>query len=456
VAVIEARTPDTVERAILTNGKPDGSTGTDYPTMALAALVPALFAASPERAFVIGYGTGVTVGELAALDSIRSVRVAEISPGVIEAAPLFEDKNQGALASGKTEVIVSDAYRALLRSGERYDVIASEPSNPWVTGVEMLFSQEFLQAARDHLQPGGVYAQWFHLYENSTPVIELVLRTYASVFDHVAVWYALGPDLLLLGFVDPDEGVDLGHLQARAAQPDFAAGLRRAGIDHLPQLLGHELLPLDVVNAAGFQGDVQTLLHPVLSYRAGRAFFLGQMAALPPTAGPAAAAAGARNSLLGRFVAASGGALPDAVHEQLVNHVCAQNPVLCATLTAKWMRDVPESGAREAMLVPLRQNPVWAKHLGAPKLATLAALFGPSGAVPGAASPEEAQRLTDLFVTYYHHGTPFSRAVLAAVWQRCAEHEPRGRRCQSGLRAAEARVGPLRSTAAARRPDASG
>ncbi|HSJ96941.1 MAG TPA: fused MFS/spermidine synthase, partial [Myxococcota bacterium] len=201
--------------AILSNGKSDGiSNGggsgparTDYPTMGLAALLPALVADQLESAFVIGFGTGVTVGELAALDATQRVVVAEISPGVVEAAPLFDPVNLGASTHPDVEIVRSDAYRALLRSEERYDAIVSEPSNPWVTGVEMLYSREFLSAARSRLRPGGVYLQWYHQYETDAASIELVLRTYLSVFDDVAVWYGAGPDLLVLGFVDSADGL---------------------------------------------------------------------------------------------------------------------------------------------------------------------------------------------------------------------------------------------------------
>ena len=78
-----------------------------------------------------------------------------------------------------------DAYRTLLRSQGEFDLIVSEPSNPWVTGIEMLYSREFLEAARDRLTPGGVHAQWFHSYETDDETIALVLRTYQSVFEHV-------------------------------------------------------------------------------------------------------------------------------------------------------------------------------------------------------------------------------------------------------------------------------
>jgi hypothetical protein len=152
VAVLEPRRmPE--NRGILVNGKSDGALQGDYPTMALSALLPALMAERHQRSFVIGWGTGVTAGELATLDGTEEVRVAEISRGVIAAAPLFDLGNLAASKSPKVDVRRGDAYRALLMSPDRYDVIVSEPSNPWVTGVEMLYSREFLEAARAHLAP---------------------------------------------------------------------------------------------------------------------------------------------------------------------------------------------------------------------------------------------------------------------------------------------------------------
>ena len=126
------------QRGIVVNGKSDGNLVGDYPTMALSALIPALVAEQRERAFVIGWGTGVTAGELASLEDTESVRVAEISQGVIAAAPLFDVGNLEASKNPKIEILRGDAYRALQQSPTRYDLIVSEPSNPWVTGVEML------------------------------------------------------------------------------------------------------------------------------------------------------------------------------------------------------------------------------------------------------------------------------------------------------------------------------
>ena len=135
--------------------------------------------------------------------------MAEISHGVIEAAPLFDHGNLAASKNPKVSIRRGDAYRALLQSREVYDVIISEPSNPWVVGVEMLYSREFLEAARERLAPGGVYAQWFHSYESDDEVVALVLRTYASVFPNISVWYTYGADMLLLGFNRVDRALDV-------------------------------------------------------------------------------------------------------------------------------------------------------------------------------------------------------------------------------------------------------
>jgi hypothetical protein len=276
-------------------------------------------------------------------------------------------------------------------------------------------------------------------------VVELVLRTYASVFDHVAVWYGVGPDLILLGFESPEHALDVDRVAARAAEADVAAGLRRARIGSFPALLGHELLPLGVVNATHLSGDVQTLLHPVLSQRAARAFFRGRPASLPLTLRAEPAAVGADNSLLRRYAQRSGGRLSEQAHLELAEQACRNIPTLCATLMADWMRDFPSSPTRDQMLERVRQMPQFAPHLIDTRLRHLAGLFGGGAGSEGALDPEQARRLTDLFVEYYHHGTPFSRESLALVWRECRPSQPDDPGCRRGLAAAEARVGPLRS-----------
>ncbi len=439
VAVVESEgKPET--RSIIVNGKPDGNLEADYPTMALSALIPALMAERYERAFVIGWGTGVTTGELAALAGNRSVRVAEISRAVIAAAPYFDHGNGNASKSPKVEILRGDAYRTLLRSQRKFDLIVSEPSNPWVTGVEMLYSREFLQAAREHLAPGGVYAQWFHVYESDVDVVSLVFRTYADVFPHVSVWFALGSDLLLLGFDQPERALDVDALAERFAQPDFTAGFARVGIDRFAQLLAHELVPLGTLHAVELEGEIQTLRHPILSYRAARAFFLGRRSWLPSLSSPAQRELSLQNSLLHRF-AAGGEALPERLLEAATYELCRfRRTEQCATLFARWQLDRPGSPRLKSALAEARQiNPASRRDLAPGKLRELRMLYeGKLPDVDESALAQQAERMTQRFLLHYYHAVPFDRRTIEAAWRRC-----RGDDCEDRQREAWQRLSSL-------------
>jgi spermidine synthase len=432
-------------RSIHTNGKSDGLIPDDYLTMAFVSLLTALFAEKPERSFVIGYGTGVSVGELAALDSAREVVVAEISPAVIEAAPLFDYGNLAASRSPKVEFIRSDAYRALLRSPGSFDLIVSEPSNPWVAGVEMLYSREFLEAARDKLAPGGVFGQWIHLYETDVQTLAIVFRTYASVFEHVSAWYALGTDLILMGFRDARNPLDLERLARRARRPDFAAGLARSGIHDLESLLAHEILPLGVIHAARLPGPVHTLLHPRLGYAAARAFFAGLAPLLPTTAHLEPARVGFENSLLRRHIDGLEGGLTDPVRARILRETCRYRLTECYTLLARWRHSVPHSRSRERLIAELRREGILPAEWDPALVETLAALYDETPPPRDSGVPVQlAVDTAKYFAVYFHHAAPFSRRPLFAAWAGCVDgdgEEPAG--CDEMRRQVELLLGPL-------------
>jgi spermidine synthase len=425
-------------RSILVNGKSDGAMTTDYATMALTALVPALMAESYEKSFVIGFGTGVTTGELAALDAMRAVTVAEISHGVIRAAPLFDHGNLAASKNPKVSVRRGDAYRTLLQSREVYDLIVSEPSNPWVVGVEMLYSREFLEAARERLAPGGVYAQWFHSYESDDAAVALVLRTYASVFPNISVWYTYGADMLLLGFDRVDRALDVEALEERFAQSDFAAGFARVGIENFAQLAAHELLPLGSIRALEQSGEIHSLRHPLLSYRAARAFFRGRMGSLAPHQSRAGARIATKNSLLRRH-ARGKTPLPEELVLAAAQESCRLNRnEHCGTFFALWSLHYPQSRIlKESLAAKRKQGSGANRYLTANALAQLQIL---SGGIPIDAgktySAAEAEHLTDRFRRHYHHAVPFSRGRLDEIWKRC-----RGDDCEERRIRAEAEAG---------------
>jgi spermidine synthase len=410
-----------LSRSLMNNGKSDGSTRGDYPTMGLTALIPALLADKREKVFVVGFGTGVSAGELMALEGTRSVTVAEISPAVTKAAPLFDPFNQGASRNPKLEVVVSDAYRALLRSGETYDLIVSEPSNPWVTGVELVYTKEFLEAVKSHLDAGGVYAQWMHQYETDDESVELVLRTYDAVFDHTSVWYTLLADLLIVGIKNPDSALDVDRIAERAALPDFAAGLKRSGVESVEALLAHELLPLGVIRAAALEGPLHTILHPRLNHQALHGFFLGKQAELPFTGFGRAAAVGRENSLLLRRLARYDGKPPVEVRKAIADQVCKSRQSLCVSHVARWMAEAPGSDDLENAVDQVEAWDRREEKRGAAQALQAARGLLLANGDRSSVSPEVARRASQTFREYYTHGAPLDPQQLDAVWARCSD-----------------------------------
>jgi spermidine synthase len=445
-------------RAIITNGKPDGNLRLDYPTMALAGLIPAVLCDDPSRAFVIGWGLGVTVGELGSLDEVKEVVAAEISPGVLEAAPFFDAGNQNASKNPKVHPIRADAYRALLRSEGQFGVIASEPSNPWVMGVEMLFSEEFLRAARDRLTPGGVYAQWFHLYEIDDQTVKIVMRTYKEVFGDMAVWFTLGADVLLLGFKDPSPNLDIERLRERFERPDFRAAFKRSSVGSWLELLAHEALPLGAVGASDLPGPVHTLRHPILSDSAARAFFAGGRVPLARLPTEAAHQAAIKNSLLRRELA--GNEPSEAVLEELTRHTCAMlQPTECAALLGRWTASHPDSPRLAQATREIRSRDSFGAGSNVLTEATIESLVdlyrGRPLTAPEVPGPvRNALATSNYYISYYHHAFPFDRMAVQRAWSACESDQRAAVVCTTERRKAEKTLGPIHPKQAARlRPE---
>ncbi|HWN44830.1 MAG TPA: fused MFS/spermidine synthase, partial [Thermoanaerobaculia bacterium] len=142
----------TRETAFLVNGKADGSARADAPTQVMSGLVGSMLHPDPRRALVIGLGTGSTAGWLAAVPSMERVDVVELEPTVVRVAELLAPINQNALSNPKVRLTIGDGRELLLTSPERYDVIFSEPSNPYRAGIASLFTRELYEAASDRLR----------------------------------------------------------------------------------------------------------------------------------------------------------------------------------------------------------------------------------------------------------------------------------------------------------------
>jgi hypothetical protein len=364
----------------------------------------------------------VTLGALANLEDVESVTVAEISRGVVAAAPLFDFANSRASQNPKIRVVQSDAYRALLRSDRRYDVIISEPSSLWVTGVAQIYAREFLEEVRDRLTPEGVYCQWMHLYETNPEALELVLKTYAAVFDHVAVWSVNSYDRLLIGFRDPRAALDVERLDQRQHRRDFRTEFARLAIGDLSDLLAHETLPLGVVNATALAGPIHSLYAPQLSYQAGRGFFVGRQGELPFTGYGEAAETGAANSLLRRYLAAREGDRAGLL-ARAARRACEHELPGCAALSL--------SSPGQRALVEQQHGAAWARRA--------AELLGEPG--DGGSEPLPYGALLEqhrLYLDEYAHAAPFDPDRLLELWQRCgAIDAASAQACAQGLAVAQ-------------------
>ena len=178
------------------NGKPDASTGGDIATQVYLGHVPMLWAKPRAKVCVIGQGSGVTARAVLAHDPER-LTVVEIEPAVIQASRWFDAYTDTVLADPRVELILEDGRQHLLHSGRRYDVIMSEPSNPWIAGVNNLFTTDFYGRVREALNPGGVFCQWVQFYELSPIAQSSLLTSFAQVFPEGEVFF-VNYDFLLV------------------------------------------------------------------------------------------------------------------------------------------------------------------------------------------------------------------------------------------------------------------
>jgi len=185
---------------------------------------------------VIGLGTGVTAGAVAR-HGIRRLDVVEIEPAVVEAAgQFFGEANGHVLLDPRTRTLIADGRNFLFTTPDRYDVIISEPSNPWISGLAALFSEEFFRLTRTRLRPGGVMVQWIQLYNLRPDDLKMILKTFQGVFPETTLWN-VSEDLLLLGRTEPGP-LDLGRLKTRFATGRVADDLGYPGNEAWPSVLG--------------------------------------------------------------------------------------------------------------------------------------------------------------------------------------------------------------------------
>ncbi len=252
------------------SGKVDASSHGDIYTQAMLGHLPALLHPDATNALVIGFGCGMTSGELLHYPDI-SIESVEISPQVVEAAALFNEWNHDALHSPRNRMIVQDARAHLLLGQGSYDIITAEPSNPWMAGLANLFTREYMSLVRSRLNENGIFIQFLHSYQIDWDTMMLMVRTIASEFPNSvlirpAYW---GSDYALVCFKNPDQRVDIENVRKNLVHAKASTLLRIEEPEVIYPLIMHE----NIKELAG-DGPLHTDNLPVLEALAPRHMFL--------------------------------------------------------------------------------------------------------------------------------------------------------------------------------------
>ncbi len=250
------------EKWLRVGGKVDAST-LDMETQVLLGLIPAALADSGARALVIGHGSGVTTASVLA-GGAGKTEVVELEPGVIAASRWFHAKGEDPLDDPRTTLVMGDARTHLLHSAGRYGLIVSEPSNPWIAGVNNLFTVDFYERVKARLEPDGVFCQWLQLYELSPETWSTLLRSYLTVFPEGQVFCVWRNVDLLLVAAPKGRTLDLARLGSPAAR----RMLDRARIANPERLATYWAAPLSALQPIAGTGVLNRDDRPVVEYRA--------------------------------------------------------------------------------------------------------------------------------------------------------------------------------------------
>ncbi len=261
------------------NGKTDAGNSGDMHTQLFLGHIPMLLHPNPKRVLIIGLGSGTTAGAVAQYPVDR-IDIIEIEPAVAEAARLFDAENRRVLLDPRVRIIPADGRNFLLSASTRYDVIISEPSNPWIRGLATLFTREFFALAKSRLAPDGIMVQWLQSYGIAPEDLRMVVRTFRTAFPQSSLWTSSAGDNMLVGPSGPLP-ISLGRIEDRfQVLPPLREDFARVGL-HSPVgfLADHLLGPGDLARYGG-EGPLNTDDTLALEFSAPQSLYKERNAAL--------------------------------------------------------------------------------------------------------------------------------------------------------------------------------
>ena len=227
------------------SGKVEASTEPyDMRLQRMLGHMPALLHPNPRSVLVVGFGAGVTAGSFVLHPEVKRIVICEMERMIPPVATrYFGKENNNVLNDPRVEMVYDDARHFVLTTREKFDVITSDPIHPWVKGSATLYSKEYFELVKQHLNPGGIVTQWVPLYESDLSTVKSELATFFDVFPSGTVWgndtAGGGYDTVLLGQAEPTK-IDVDQLQAKLERPDearVAASMREVGFNSAIALL---------------------------------------------------------------------------------------------------------------------------------------------------------------------------------------------------------------------------
>jgi spermidine synthase len=250
------------------DGKTDASSGEDMITQELISHLPLLLHDDPDSILIIGLGSGVSLSSALAYP-VEHLDCVELLDNVIAGARYFDPYTGDVLSDPRVNMMIGDGRNHVRLVERKYDVIVSQPTNPWISGVGDLFTIEYFREAKDHLKPGGLMTAWLALYHMGDREVRATLKSFVSVFPYATLWMSNEADIVLVGSFDPlrfDES-----MIERMERPAVKADLERVGIDELSDVLSCLLMDGDELRRYADQVDIlHTDDNMLLEYYASR------------------------------------------------------------------------------------------------------------------------------------------------------------------------------------------
>ena len=254
---------------LTTNGKVDASTA-DTPTQLLLGHLGAVVDHAPQRVLVVGFGAGMTASAVARYPEVQQIDCVEIEPAVIQAAPYLEKLNRGVLRDPRLHIYLEDARNFLLTSRQQYDLIISQPSNPWIAGIATLFTDEYYAAVRAHLTQGGRFIQWMEGYSLAPSDLRMIFATLSRHFPETTLWQISSGDLIALNRTSTSP-LKFDRMRALWNIPGLREDYEKLELRHPEGIVTYYALNDQAVRRIASGSVLNTDDRTLLEYRAPRA-----------------------------------------------------------------------------------------------------------------------------------------------------------------------------------------